>query len=181
LVPGGSLERKRHAALLRHEKGLQSSIRAWTAIVAEYRNLMASITYDIDQTVKEGNPKLTGGAQLRLLSVVESLGRGERPDDLSYSVAAGELSCGAYHILTEVSSLDDQRAIAARRRLDRLVKDVTQWEDVDALRKLHRRGETVGRDLVDSLEDIALRGFPAGGCRWCPGAPGVRARRLSAD
>jgi hypothetical protein len=33
---------------------------------------------------------------------------------------------------------------------------------------------------VDSLEDIALRRLPAGHCRWCPGAPAVRARPLSA-
>jgi hypothetical protein len=179
-VPEGSLERKRQAALLSHEKGLQSSIRAWTKIVTEYLNLMTSITVAIDEALEGGNVHLAGGARSRLLDVVGSLGRGDRPENRSYSVAAGDLSCGPDRILTEVSSLDDPRAIAARRRLDRLVKDVTGWEDVDALRRLHRRWEAVRGNLVDSLEDIALRRFPAGHCKWCPGAPGVRARPLPA-
>jgi hypothetical protein len=100
LVPEGSLPLKRQTALLSHEKGLQSSIRAWTAIVAEYRNLMASITGGIDQALEGGNPKLTGGARLLLLDLVESFGRGERPDNLSYSAVTGDLSSGPYHILT---------------------------------------------------------------------------------
>jgi hypothetical protein len=181
LVPEGSLDRKRQAALLSHEKGVQSSIGAWTRIVADYVSLMKSITGAIDQALEGNDLKLTGGAQLRLLDVVGCLGRGEPPPKPSYSAVAGILSCGPYHILTEVSSLDDPRAIATRKRLDRLVKDLSQREDVDALRKLHRRWETVRDNLVDSLEDIALRGLPAGRCRWCPGAPGVRARRLPAE
>jgi hypothetical protein len=181
LVPEGSLPRKRQTALLSHEKGLQSSIRAWTAIVGEYRNLMASITGDIDRAVEGGNPKLTGGAQLWLLSVVESLGRGEPPHNSEYSAVAGDFCCGPHQILAEVSSPDQPRAIAARRQLDRLVKDVTQWDDVASLRRLHRRWEAVRGNLVDSLEDIALRRLPAGRCRWCPGAPGIRARRLPAE
>ena len=180
LVPEGSLERKKQNALLSHEKGLQSSIRAWTGIVAEYVNLMASITGAIDQAVEGGDVTLTGGMRSRLPDVVGSLGRGEPPDNPKYSVAAGVLTCGIYHLLTEVSSLDDQRVISARRRLDRLVKDVTHWEDVASLRRLHRRWEAVRGDLVDFLEDIALRRLPAGRCRWCPGAPGVRARPLPA-
>lgn len=180
LVPEESLERKRRTALLSHEKGAQSSIGAWTRIVAEYRGLMESITGAIDQALEGNDVKLTGGAQLRLLDVVECLGLGEPPHNPAYSAVAGILSCGPYHILTEVSSLDDPRAIAARRQLDRLVKDVTQWEDVASLRRLHRRWEAVRGNLVDTLEDIALRRLPAGRCRWCPGAPGVRARRLPA-
>jgi hypothetical protein len=178
LVPEGSLARKKQTALLSHEKGLQSSIRAWTAIAAEHLKLLKSITDGIDEALTGSDLNLTGGARARLLDVVKSLGRGARPHDPGYSVETGVLSCGPYHILTEVSSLDDRRAIAARRQLDRLVKDVAQWDEVESLRKLHRRWETVRGNLVDSLEDIALRGLPAGRCRWCPGAPGVRARPL---
>jgi hypothetical protein len=176
-VPEGSLARKKQTALLSHEKGLQSSIRAWTAIVAEYRNLMASIIGAIDQALEGGDLNLTGGARARLLDVVTSLGREARPDNLSYSVVDGVLTWDRSVILTEVSSLNDRRALAARVQLDRLVKDVAQWDEVESLRRLHRRWEAVRHNLVDSLEDIALRGLPAGRCRWCPGAPGVRARR----
>lgn len=180
LVPEKSLARKRQTALLSHEKGLQSSIRAWTAIVAEHLNLMKSVTGGIDKALKGGDVDLAGGARAALLDVVESLGRGEPPPKPSYHVEAGVLSCGPNHILTEVSALDDRRAIAARRQLDRLVKGVTRWEDVESLRRLHRRWEAIRGNLVDSLEDIALRRFPAGRCRWCPGAPGVRAKPLPA-
>jgi hypothetical protein len=180
LVSEGSLERKRHAALLSHEKGLQSSMWAWAAIVAEYRDLTRAITDAIDRALKGGDLNLTGGARARLLDVVESLGREDRPHDPGYSVEAGVLSCGPYRILTEVSSLADPRVIAAQQRLDRLVKEVTRSEDIDALQRLHRRWEGVRGHLVDSLEDIALRRLPAGHCRWCPGAPAVRARPLSA-
>jgi hypothetical protein len=181
LVPEGSLERKRQTALLSHEKGLQSSIRAWTAIVAEYRNLMTSITGAIDQELEGRNWSLTGGARKHLLDVVDRLGREDRLQKRSYSIDGGVLSRGPDHILTEVSSLEDPQAIAARRQLDRLVKEVTQWEDVASLGKLHRRWEALRRNLVDSLEDISLRGLPAGRCRWCPGVPGVRARRLPTE
>jgi hypothetical protein len=181
LVPEESLPRKRLTALLSHEKGLQSSIRAWTAIVVDYANLMASITAAIDQELEGRNWSLTGGAREHLLDVVGRLGRGDRPQNRSYAVDAGALTCGPYRILTGVSSLDDPQAIAARRQLDRLVKDVIQWDDVASLRKLHRRWDVVRGNLVDSLEDISLRGLPAGRCRWCPGAPGVRARRLPAE
>jgi hypothetical protein len=179
LVPEESLARKKQTALLSHEKGLQSSIQAWTRIVAEYRNLMESITGAIDQELEGRNWSLTGGARKHLLDVVGRLGRGDRLQKRSYSVDVGVLSCGPDHILTEVSSLDDPRAMAARRQLDRLVKDVTQWEDVASLRRLHRRWEAVRGNLVGSLEDIALRGLPAGRCRWCPGAPAVRAKQIS--
>ncbi len=180
LVPVDSLGRKRQTALLSHEKGLRSSIRAWTDIVADYANLMATITAAIDQELEGRNWSLTGGARKHLLDVVDRLGRGDRLRKRSYSIDAGVLSCGGDHILTEVSSLEDPRAIAAGRQLDRLVKDVTQWEDVASLHKLHRRCEVVRGNLVDALEDIALRRLPAGRCKWCPGATGVRSRRLPA-
>jgi hypothetical protein len=180
-VPQGSLARKKQTALLSHEKGLQSSIRVWTAVVAEYLKLLASITDAVDQALGGGDLNLTGGARVRVLDVVGCLGRGEPPPNPSYSAVAGILSCGPYYILTEVSSLDQPRAIAARKQLNRLVKDVIQWDDVASLRKLHRRWDVVRGNLVDSLEDISLRGLPAGRCRWCPGAPGVRARRLPAE
>jgi hypothetical protein len=180
LVPEESLPRKRLTALLSHEKGLQSSIRAWTVIVAEYRNLMESLTGGIDLALEGSDVNLTDGARVLLLDVVASLGRGKSPPEPSYHVETGVLICGGNHILTEVSGLGDPRAIAAGRQLDRLVKDVTQWEDVASLRKLHRRWEALRRNLVDSLEDITLRGLPAGRCRWCPGAPGVRAKPLPA-
>ena len=178
LVPEESLARKRQTALTSHEKELQSPIRAWTSIVVEHANLMASITAAVDQELEGRNWGLTGGARASLLDVVKSLGRGEHPYKPSYHVEAGVLSCGPNHVLTEVSGLDDPRAIAARRQLDRLVKELSQWDDVKSLRKLHQRWEAVRGNLVDSLEDIALRGLPAGRCRWCPGAPGVRARPL---
>jgi hypothetical protein len=180
LVPEESLELKRQTALLSHEKGVQSSIGAWTSIVAKYLKLMALITAAIDQELEGRDWSLTGGAREDLLDVVGRLGRGDRPQKRLYSVVVGDLTCGLYHILNEVSLLDDPRAIAARRQLDRLVKDVTQWEDVDSLRRLHGEWEGVRGKLVDTLEDIALRRLPAGRCRWCPGAPGVRARRLPA-
>src|ERR1039458_7495168 len=117
LVPEGSLERKRQTALLSHEKGLQSSIRAWTAIVAEYRNLMTSITGAIDQELEGRTWSLTGGARKHLLDVVDRLGREDRLQKRSYSIDGGVLSRGPDHILTEVSSLEDPQAIAASTQL----------------------------------------------------------------
>lgn len=140
---------------------------------------MDSITADIDHAVQQSAATLTGGgARLQLLDVAAEVGRGEAVPRMTYSVTGGVLSAGPNKILSAVSSLDDARARIARHTLESLVKDVSQGDDVQALRKLHRRWEAARRNLVDALEDIALRRLPAGRCRWCPGTPAIRLRSL---
>lgn len=175
------LKRKKQNALLSHEKGLQSSIRAWTVIVVEYMNVMASLSSGIDRALEGSDLSLIGGARAALLDVVKQpwSRRASRQAFVPFEAGVLPQLWPQPHPHRGIG-VDDRRAIVARRQLHRLVKDLSQWEDVDALRRLHRRWGAVRVPLVDSLEDIALCGLPAGRCRWCPGAPGVRVRPLPA-
>ena len=180
LVPEGSLERKRQTALVSHEKRLQSSVRAWTGIVAEHTGLWKAIMDNVDRSLKGDPLEVIGGARILLIDVVKRVGRGEARPALDYTIEVGTLRCRGWGILDQVSGMEDARVTSARRRLERMAKTVSELEEVKELKKLHRRWETISSNLVDALEDLALRRLTAGRCQWCPGAPGVRARPLPA-
>lgn len=168
--PSGGMQAKRYAALLAHEKRLQRHVRLWKDLVRGHDALEAKIDDAIKAKIGECDLEGLGGAYLRLVNVAKDVGRGRVSTYPPWSVVSGQLWCGPDHIVEGVSSLDDQRATAVRRNLDRLVKEVSQWEDVVALKKLHSKWKSVRASFVNDLEDIEVRHQLDGHCRWCPGA-----------
>jgi uncharacterized protein (DUF2236 family) len=99
------------------------------------------------------------------------------PDRLVWRVEAGDLCKGAYHIVADVSAMDEPRAVDAQEQhalLWTTISAAPPVEDLCALRSAEATRERV-RDL---LEDLRLRRYLGPGtCRWCPGAPATPRRK----
>jgi hypothetical protein len=171
-----SVTGKAALALLSHTKGtaLPRLMRAWEGIVAEWDETVALLDRELaDDTTRNG--LAADGAVAALFQTgVLPYARSGRLEGLDSGwwkpVTNAELWFGARRV-AEVGD-SDRKAALAKRQFEVAHASLPDRALVGALRSAHVRAASVRQDLVDHLEDICMRRYFDGQCRWCPGVRG---------
>ena len=171
---------KRYTALVGHTKGsgLPHALSLWEAAAGRYATAVAQLRQLLEGEV--GDTGLDSGG-----TVDQMLGRlaqcpdygAVAPDRLVWRVEAGDLCKGAYHIVADVSAMDEPRALDAQEQHALLWTTISAAPPVADLCDLGSADATRER-VRDLLEDLRLRRYLGPGtCRWCPGGPATPRRK----
>ena len=165
------------AALLAHTAGskVPALMRAWEAVVAEYDSCLASIERTVETAARALALDVAGTVTAIMADAVAYGRSGEFPRLLPWrdQPEADGLWYGAFRILGgELPKLEP----ASARTLFEKIRAGT-LEDAEALRMAQRKALSIGESLSDVLDDVTLRHYVAGSCRWCPGRSPTRRPR----
>jgi hypothetical protein len=172
-------------ALLAHLGGsrVPHGIRAWDAVGKDYTDLSRRLDERLLNNVAEASAPAMHqeGALLRLRNLADSAVHGGTPHAFTYAVEGDSLRSGAYSVAVHVDSLEDPRAASVLEFLEMTAQALTTWDEIRALVRLKARVDRLAAELSEELEDLALRRYVPGRCRWCPGTPTVKRslKRLS--
>lgn len=174
---------KRYTALVRHTKGsgLPHALSLWEASVKGYATAVGKLRdhLEIELPATDVDPDGTVTEMLGRLGQCTSYGA-LPPDELRWHVQGGDLRKGAFRILADITSLDEQRAAEAQRQYAQVWTTISAEPPVTDLCDLHAAGHTRDR-LRDLLEDLRLRRYLGYGvCSWCPGSLAAPRRTTAA-
>jgi hypothetical protein len=171
---------KRYTALVGHTKGsgLPHALSLWEAAAGRYATAVAQLRQLLEGEIGDTTLSPEGTVDQMLVRLAQCADYGAvAPDRLVWRVEAGSLRKGAYHIVADVSAMDEPRAVDAQEQHALLWTTISAAPPVADLCAL-RSAEATRERVRDLLEDLRLRRYLGPGtCRWCPGAPATPRRK----
>ena len=157
-------------ALLAHNTGtgLPAAVVRWEATAQGYAKHDLLLRQRLgEQVARAGIPE--EGADQRLRQDADDLIRRAPPTPHEYRVVDRVLVRGTTRFVSGVDSLQDPRAVEVRGIVEGIWDRLADWEEVSTLTTLCDRAKQLQFRLHDMLEDVLLRKWFSGECKWCPG------------
>jgi hypothetical protein len=177
---------KRLEALRKHTmgSGLSPLLDEWKVIASGWFDVIQDLEKQLSREVEPRGLSVEGAVlALRDDAAVRYARSGQRSSlGLGWSSRnpGPGIWWGAYCVI-DGAGLTDSEIATRKEQFEALHAQLSEWPLATALRQLHVRAVETRQTLADRLEDLVMRRYFDGECRWCPGSPGQRrrTRRLS--
>ncbi len=172
---------KRLEALRKHTlgSGLSPLLGQWKVIAGGWFDVIQNLDKQLSREVEERGLSVDGAVPaLREDAALPYARSGQKGRPglgwASHNPGPG-IWWGAYRVI-DGAGLSDSEIATRKRQFEALHAQLSEWPLATELHRLHVRAVATRRTLSDRLEDLVMRRYFDGECRWCPGSSGQRRR-----
>ena len=172
---------KRLEALRKHTmgSGLSPLLDQWKVIARGWFDVIQNLDKQLSRGVEERGLSVDGAVPALREDAVLPYARSGQKGRLGLGWASHNpgpgIWWGAYRVI-DGAGLSDSEIATRKRQFEALHAQLSEWPVATELRRLHDRAVATRCTLSDRLEDIVMRRYFDGECRWCPGSSGQRRR-----